>query len=106
MKLKLALLLSAWGSGNSMQRFVETGHGIRSLSVNMSPMRQATSQGAHRVGRLRTEKHRTSKITGKISPISGGPSTNLPLGPNQNGRGTDRSRVGKNLENTMGPAKI
>src|SRR3546814_1687314 len=61
MNLKLALLVDACRSGNSTHRLVATGHGIRSLSVNMSPISRATSHGAQRVGRFRTEKDRTSK---------------------------------------------
>src|SRR3546814_20095457 len=71
MNLKLALLVDACRSGNSTHRLVATGHGIRSLSVNMSPISRATSHGAQRVGRFRTEKDRTSKTSGRISPISG-----------------------------------
>src|SRR3546814_9915091 len=56
----------------------------------MSPMRRATSQGANRVGRLRTEKLRTSKISGKISPISGASSTILPVGRNRSVRSSIR----------------
>src|SRR3546814_2500582 len=75
MNLKLALFDDASGSGNSTHRFVATGHGILSLSVNMSPMSRATSHGAQRLGRFRTENERTSKTSGRISPISGASST-------------------------------
>src|SRR3546814_18385255 len=75
MNLKLALLVDACRSGNSTHRLVATGHGIRSLSVNMSPISRATSHGAQRVGRFRTEKDRTSQTSGRISPISGASST-------------------------------
>ena len=64
MNLKPALLLEDWGSGKSRHRFVETGHGIRSLSANMSPISRAQSQGAQRWGRFRTENERTSKTSG------------------------------------------
>jgi hypothetical protein len=37
---------------------------MRSLSVNMSPISFAMSQGAQRLGKLRTEKERTSKTSG------------------------------------------
>src|SRR3546814_4626893 len=66
MNLNLALLVDACRSGNSTHRLVATGHGIRSLSVNMSPISRATSHGAQRVGRFRTEKDRTSKTSGRI----------------------------------------
>src|SRR3546814_4454751 len=75
MNLKLALFDDASGSGNSTHRFVATGHGILSLSVNMSPMSRATSHGAQRLGRFRTENERTSKTSGRISTISGASST-------------------------------
>src|SRR3546814_5743896 len=78
MNLKLALFDDASGSGNSTHRFVATGHGILSLSVNMSPMSRATSHGAQRLGRFRTENERTSKTSGRISPISGASSTVAP----------------------------
>src|SRR3546814_3853334 len=83
MNLKLALLVDACRSGNSTHRLVATGHGIRSLSVNMSPISRATSHGAQRVGGFRTEKDRTSKTSGRISPISGASSTVCPVGRNR-----------------------
>ncbi|MND08896.1 hypothetical protein D3C83_318380 [compost metagenome] len=64
MNLKLALFDDACVSGYSMHRFVATGHGMRSLSVNMSPTSLAMSHGAHLVGRFRTEKERRSKTSG------------------------------------------
>src|SRR3546814_15121488 len=58
MNLKLALFDDASGSGNSTHRFVATGHGILSLSVNMSPMSRATSHGAQRPGKIGRESCR------------------------------------------------
>src|SRR3546814_1125744 len=98
MNLKLALLVDACRSGNSTHRLVATGHGIRSLSVNMSPISRATSHGAQRVGRFRTEKDRTSKTSGRISPISGASSTVCPVGRNRSVRSNMRS--GRSDEHT------
>src|SRR3546814_11400332 len=80
MNLKLALFDDASGSGNSTHRFVATGHGILSLSVNMSPMSRATSHGAQRLGRFRTENERTTKTSGRIPPLSGAASHLAPVG--------------------------
>src|SRR3546814_3941095 len=68
MNLKLALFDDASGSGNSTHRFVATGHGILSLSVNMSPMSRATSHGAQRLGRFRTE-NRSEEHTSELQSL-------------------------------------